>query len=167
MTMAETAPRAGLRELAMAALAPVACAVVLLVLLASYVVGGGGGTITRVQVEISSAAVAMPVINGGPAVTYLTLVNLSGADQLVSVTSPAARRIELIQRNGTAAGPGRVLPRLVIPAHATLSLSPFGTDIVLIKPAALTFGQMLPLTFTFRNAGRVTVEATVTAPGTP
>ncbi len=167
MTTAGTAPRAGLRELAVAALAPVACAAVLLVLLASYVIGGGGGTITRVRIEVSSAAVAMPASTGGRAVTYLTLINLSGADQLLSVTSPAARRIELIQHNGTATGPGRLLPRLAIPAHATLSLSPFGSDIVLINPATLTFGQMLPLTFTFRNAGRVTVEATVTAPGTP
>ncbi len=162
-----SASRRGPREIAIAALAPLACAAVLIVLLSSYVVGGGGGTISRVRVEVVSAAVPMPTASGGPAVTYLTLDNLSGADELLSVTSPAARHIEIVQHNGSADGPGRLLPRLAIPAHADLSLSPFGSDIVLVGPVTLAYGQMLPLTLTFRNAGRVTVQATVTAPGTP
>jgi copper(I)-binding protein len=161
------APGRRLRELAMAALAPVACAVILLVLLSSYVMGGGGGTITRVRIEVSAASIAMPSPGSRQAVTYLTLVNLGAEDRLISVTSPAARQIELVRHDGSAAGPGQRLTTVVIPANATVSLSPFGTDVVLVRPAALTFGQMLPLTLRFRHAGTITVDATVTAPGTP
>jgi copper(I)-binding protein len=53
------------------------------------------------------------------------------------------------------------------PAHAMLSLNPFGPDIVLQDPRSLTVGASVPLVMTFRHAGRVTVYATVTPPGTP
>jgi copper(I)-binding protein len=58
--------------------------------------------------------------------------------------------------------------RLVaMPAHGTLSLNPFGLDIVLQNPGSLTVGGSVPLILTFRHSGRVTVYATVTPPGTP
>ena len=56
---------------------------------------------------------------------------------------------------------------MAIPAHGTLSLSPFGLDIVLQDPGSLTVGGSVPLVLTFRHGGRVTVYATVTPPGTP
>jgi copper(I)-binding protein len=56
---------------------------------------------------------------------------------------------------------------LAVPAHARLTLSPFGGDITLIGPGRLTPGEMIPLTLRFRDAGRLTVDATVTPPGTP
>jgi hypothetical protein len=52
-------------------------------------------------------------------------------------------------------------------AHGTLSLSPFGLDIVLRDPGWLTVGASVPLVLTFRHAGPVTVCAAVTPPGTP
>ena len=51
--------------------------------------------------------------------------------------------------------------------HGTVTLSPFGDDVVFLHPAPLQVGQLVPLTLTFRQAGRVTVEATVTPPGAP
>jgi copper chaperone CopZ len=54
-----------------------------------------------------------------------------------------------------------------IPAHGTVSLSPFGLDVVLQDPGSLTVGARVPLVLTFRRAGRVTVYATVTPPSTP
>jgi copper(I)-binding protein len=55
----------------------------------------------------------------------------------------------------------------VVPAHGTVTLSPFGTDVVLIDPVPFESEGSVPLTLTFRHAGRVTVNATVTPPGTP
>jgi Copper chaperone PCu(A)C len=59
------------------------------------------------------------------------------------------------------------VPALAIAARSTTSLSPLGPDIVLIDPAALQVGATVPVTLTFRHAGRITVEFTVTPPGTP
>lgn len=56
---------------------------------------------------------------------------------------------------------------LSIPAHGIVTLSPFGSDVVLTGLGQLQAGQQVPLTLVFRRAGRVTVEATVTAPGAP
>jgi periplasmic copper chaperone A len=160
----EPGPLAGLLR---AAAAPVICSVLLLALLSAWVRTGGGGTIARVDIEVTAASVAMPASTANPAIGYLTVVNLSGADRLIAVATPDARRVELVQHDGSAAGPGRVLGAVPIAAHATVSLNPFAADIVLVDPTRLTVGDTVPLTLTFRSAGRVTVEATVTPPGTP
>jgi copper(I)-binding protein len=65
------------------------------------------------------------------------------------------------------AGPRVVVGDLAIPAHGTLTLSPFGDDVVLQDPAPFETSSSVPLILTFRHAGTVTIEATVTAPGTP
>ena len=54
-----------------------------------------------------------------------------------------------------------------MPAHGTLSLNPFGLDIVLWDPGSITVGATGPLILRFRHADHVTVDATVTPPGTP
>jgi copper(I)-binding protein len=153
-------------QLLRAALAPVICALVLLGLLTGWVVSGGAGTISRVRIKIASASLAMPVTPNGPAYAYLVVENLGAADTLESATVPGAGQVRIVRHNGSAAGPGRILTSLAIPANGTVSLSPMGPDIELIGPH-LIYGQNIALTLTFRNAGRVTVEATVTAPGTP
>ena len=56
---------------------------------------------------------------------------------------------------------------LAIPADGTLTLSPFGNDLVLQDPAPFETTATVPLILTFRDAGTVTIEASVTAPGSP
>jgi len=153
-------------QLLRAGLAPVICALVLLALLTGWVASGGAGTISRVRIKISSASLAMPLTPDGPAYAYLIVQNLGAADTLESATVPGARQVRIVRHNGSAAGPGRILANLAIPANGTVSLSPMGPDIELIG-AHLIYGQDVPLTLTFRNAGRVSVEAMVTPPGTP
>ncbi len=162
-----------LRELARAAFGPVICAVVLIGLLSAWVAAGGAGTLSRVRLQVTLAAVPMRAFtpaaaaSAGAATTFLTIRNLSGApDQLVAVRSPVARQVVLTVRSSLA-GPRRVVSDLAIPAHGTLTLSPFGDDLVLQHPAPFETASVVPLTLTFRHAGTVTVEATVTAPGTP
>ncbi len=157
----------------MAALAPVACAAVLTVLLSSYVIAGGGGTISRVRIEVTLAAIPMPAFTAlsearsGRAPVYVTIRNLSGSpDQLVSASSPAAAQIVFTRRGSAAGSPGSP-GGFRIPAHGSVTLSPFGPDIVLLKPDYLQAGQTVPLTLTFREAGAITIDATVTPPGAP
>jgi copper(I)-binding protein len=103
----------------------------------------------------------------GAATTFHTIRKLSGTpDQLVAVRSPIARHVVLTVRDGPA-GPRFVVRDLAIPAHGTRTLSPFGDDVVLRDPAPFETSQSVPLILTFRHAGTVTLQATVTAPGTP
>ncbi|HUC27567.1 MAG TPA: copper chaperone PCu(A)C [Streptosporangiaceae bacterium] len=150
-----------------AALAPVICSVLLLGLLSAWVVTGGDGTISRVRIEVTEATLAEPTQPGGPAAMYLTMVNFSGADRLVSVTTSAAQRVEFVRRQGTAQGPGQQLTSISIPARATVNLNPFTTDVVLVDPVPMTAGGTVRITLRFAGAGRVTVAAAVTPPGTP
>ena len=102
------------------------------------------------------------------AATFLTIQNLSGTpDELVAARSPLARRVVLRQRGGPAQdGPVQGGP-LVIPAHGTLTLTPFGDDLMLQQPSPYETRATVRLTLTFRHSGTVTIDVPVTGPGTP
>jgi copper(I)-binding protein len=162
-----------LGEAARAGALPAACAAVLIGLLSAWVATGGAGTVTPVRIRISLAAVPMRGFTTATAMaaktagTYLTIRNLSGTpDELISVRSPVARHIVLRHRTSPADA-GSAVPVLTIPADATVTLSPFGNDVVLMDPVPFEADASVPLTLTFRHAGQVIVNATVTAPGTP
>ena len=164
--------RDGLRELARAGAGPVICAAVLIGLLSAWVVTGGTGNIVSQRVQVTQAAVPMRAFTAatdpsGPAGTFLTIWNPGKkADELLSVSSPIAHRIVLVRRSGPE-DPGTVVPELAIPARGTLTLTPFGTDVVLRDPARYENDATVRLTLTFRRAGRISVTADVSAPGTP
>jgi copper(I)-binding protein len=165
--------RSLLADLARSAAGPVICAVVLTGLLSAWVVSGGAGTLTRVTLQVSLAAVPMRAFTPQTAskittaTTFLTIRNLGGTpDELVAASSPDARRVLLTERAGSAASRTAVAG-LRVPAHGTLTLSPFGADLVLQDPLPFETLSSVPLTLTFRHAGTVTIQATVTAPGTP
>lgn len=162
-----------LRDLARAAAGPVISALVLTGLLSAWVITGGAGTITPVRLQISQAAVPMRAFTVqaaakvGTANTFITIHNLSGtADELIAVRSPLARRVVLTERSGPSA-PRTVITSLVVPPHGTLTLSPFGDDVVLQSPSPFESLRTVPLILTFRHAGTVTIQASVTAPGAP
>jgi copper(I)-binding protein len=169
---ADAVPGPGIRTWALglvrAGAVPLACGFALTVLLAAYVIGGGGGTLSRVKISVTEAAVPMISFTSQGAVdrtapVYLTLHNLSGnEDVLLSASSPDAARVEL-----TGGASRRPLSWLAVDARATVSLSPFGPDLVLVGPKPLVAGQDVLLVLHFRHAGVVTVEAAVTPPGTP
>lgn len=160
-------------QLARSMVGPVACAVVLVGLLSGWVATGGAGTLTRVRIQVTSAAVPMraytPAVAAavGAAHTFLTIRNLTASpDELIAVRSPVARRVVLIQRD-LPSGPSSVVQGLAIPAGATVTLSPFADDVVLEDPVSYESSKEVPLTLVFRNAGTVTIDAPVTGPGTP
>ena len=160
-----------LPELARAAAAPVICAVLLAGLLTAWTAAGGAGTLSRPRIQVTLAAVPQRAYTAQLADTvvtaqaYLVIRNLSGEpDKLVAVRTPIAGTVIL-----TRQGPeGQLLQvtSLTVPAHGTLSLSPQGDDLLIENPAPYESHQTVPLTLLFRNAGEVTVDAEVTAPGT-
>jgi copper(I)-binding protein len=178
MTATSIAARADLgrnlrRDLARGAIGPVICATVLVALLSAWVVTGAAGTLSQVRIQVSQAAVPMRAFTPqaaaaiGTATTFVTIRNLSDTpDELVAARSPIARRVILTTRTGLAAA-RTVAAGLAVPAHGTLTLSPFGDDLVLQDPAPFESTGTVPLILTFRNAGTLTINATVTPPGTP
>jgi copper(I)-binding protein len=152
---------------------PVACAALLTGLLSAWVATGGGGTLRRLPFKFELAAISSPAANAGipDAATYLVIKNLAGPDELLSARAPVSRGVVLVRRGtgfrGTEPRDTGTLPALAIPAGSTTSLSPLGADIVLIDPGALQVGATVPVTLTFRRAGRITVDFTVTPAGTP
>ncbi len=166
--------RALRRDLARGAIGPVICAVVIVGLLSAWVAAGGAGTLSRVRLQVTLAAVPMrgftPQADAaiGTATTFLTIRNISNTpDELIAARSPIARHVVLTTRTGPDPGPRTAVAGLAIPAHGTLTLSPFGSDLVLQHPARYETAGTVPLILTFRHAGTITIEATVTAPGTP
>ena len=162
-----------LGDLTRAAVVPVACAVVLTGLLAAWVATGGAGTIHRLRIQVTQAAVPMRGYSAATSAavhsagTYLTFRNLTGhADELTAVTSPLARRAMLTQRRSLT-GPRTVVRQLTVPAHGTLTLTPFGDDVILQEPSAYENRGSVPLVLTFRHAGKLAVSAAVSAPGEP
>jgi copper(I)-binding protein len=162
-----------MRDLLRAVAGPVICAAVVTALLAAWTSAGGAGTLTRVSLQVTQAAVPMRAFTPQAAdtiqtaATFLTIQNLSSTpDELIAARSPLARRILLTRRAGPAGPPAQV-GALVIPAHGTLTLTPFGDDLVLQQPSPYESLATVPLTLTFRNSGTVTIDAPVTAPGTP
>jgi len=157
-----------MRDLLRAVAGPLICAVVVTGLLAAWTGTGGGGALTRVRLQVTQAAVPMRAFTPQKAAevhaatTFLTIRNLSATpDELVAARSPLAGSVVLRQRGPVQGSP------LVIPAHGTLTLTPFGDDLVLQQPSPYESRATVPLTLTFRHSGTVTIDAPVTGPGTP
>lgn len=162
-----------MRDLLRSVAGPVICAVVVTGLLAAWVATGAAGTLTRVRLQVTQAAVPMRAFTPQAAAaidlatTFLTIENLTGApDELIAARSPVAVRVLRTER-ATPDAPRTVVSALIIPAHGSLTLTPFGDDLLLQHPAPFETRTTVPLTLTFRHAGTVTLTATVTAPGTP
>jgi hypothetical protein len=162
-----------LSDLVRAAAIPVGCAVVLTGLLAAWVATGGAGTLHRVRLQVSQAAIPARGYTASSAAAvhsaglYLTIRNRTGQpDELTAVSSPASPRVVLTQRQAVG-GPRTVVRELTVPAHGTLRLTPFGDDVILENPVAYEARESVPLVLTFRHTGKLSVDAAVSAPGTP
>ena len=148
------------------------CGVVLTALLTAWAGSGGAGTLTRVRMQVTLAAVPMRAFTAqaadavGTAEVFLDIRNLSAVpDELIAVRTPIAGRVILTER-----GPGgqqTQVAGLPVPASGSLSLSPFAGGLLIEHPVPFEDMQTVPLTLVFRHAGQVTVDAMVTAPGTP
>jgi len=159
-------PWAMLAGLLRAAIAPALAAAILVGLLSVWVATGGAGTLRHVHIQVGLAAVPFsfaPHAIHATATTYIVIRNLAGPDELVAARTPSARQAVLVRDGRTPSAPGSLLHGLAIPAGGTVSLNPFGADIVLLHPAALHLGEIVPLTLVFRHAGEVRIDATVTS----
>jgi copper(I)-binding protein len=142
-------------------------------LLGGWAASRGAGTLTRVRIQVTLAAVPMRAFTPqaadaiGTARTYLVIRNLGAtSDELIAVRSPIARHVILTRRTSPA-GPPATVGTLPVPAGQSVTLSPVTDDVVLVDPAPFEESARVQLTLVFRHAGQITIEAPVTAPGTP
>ena len=88
-------------------------------------------------------------------------------DEIVSVTTPVATRVEMHQSTEHA-GTMQMRPvsSVALPAREVVKFESGGLHLMLIGlHAPLVAGESLPLTFTFRTSPPLTVAARIVAPG--
>jgi copper(I)-binding protein len=121
--------------------------------------GGTAGSAAPPQaITITNAYVRQPA-SPGAAAAYLTINNLTGADDsLISVVSGAGAKTE-IHTDGSMA---HAVRSLRIPAHSSVTLSP-GKSHIMIEQlyGPLERGQTVNLALIFANAGGVIVAVPV------
>lgn len=121
---------------------------------------GAAGVQAQVQVEKPWTRASAPgaKVAGG----YMTLRNAGAApDRLVSVTSPAAAKVELhvhVNENGVMRM--REVPEgYAIPAKGSFELKPGGAHLMFMElKAPLKEGDKVPVTLKFEKAGEVKAE---------
>ena len=119
------------------------------------------------QISVENAWVRLPAVKGRPGAAYFTLGNEGGEDRLVGITSAKAERVELhdsLMKDGMMAM--APLEETMIAPGEKLTFAPGGKHAMLfgIAPDAEA-GGTIPLTFTFKAAPAVTVEAKLVAAG--
>lgn len=96
------------------------------------------------------------------AAAYFTVTDTGAADTLMSVSSPISTDVGLhktVEHGST----GQMVPvaSLPVPKNGSLTLSPGGYHVMLMKPSALTVGQQVNITLHFAHAGNLVVQAPV------
>jgi copper(I)-binding protein len=110
------------------------------------------------QITVTAAVVVQPVSQDAPAPAYFTVHNPTATDdRITSVTTTAAATTLINNSLSDATG----TPGIDVPAETTTALGPFGTDVLLLKPAVLTPGSRVALTVHFAHHTPISVSATV------
>ena len=91
---------------------------------------------------------------------YMTISNQGAADKLVSVSSPAAARVEMhVHVNDNGVMKMREVPGYDVPAKGAFELKPGGAHLMFIEPKRpFKQGDKLPVTLKFEKAGEVKAE---------
>ena len=91
---------------------------------------------------------------------YMTISNQGAADKLVSVSSPAAARVEMhVHVNDNGVMKMREVPGYDVPAKGAFELKPGGAHLMFMEPKRpFKEGDKLPVTLKFEKAGEVKAE---------
>jgi copper(I)-binding protein len=133
--------------------------------------GGSGASADRPDdgaLRVVDVTIDRPATPGTAVVRLSVRNGLGSADALVGVSSPVATSAELHRTDVDAAGRSSMVAVASVPiaARATVTFQPGGLHVMLRGIAReLAVGDEVPITFTFREAGRRTATAEVVAPG--
>ena len=116
------------------------------------------------SIELSTAYVPVPQ-TPGTTVAYVVIRNNGAADRLVAASTSAGGRVTFRVARGPAASVLGTVTSVRIPAHATLAMRPNGVQMLITGVGPVRGGKDITLTLRFAHAGRVSVVAQVTNPG--
>ncbi|MFF1908860.1 copper chaperone PCu(A)C [Kitasatospora sp. NPDC058218] len=121
--------------------------------------GGGGDTADGpARLSVADSYIPLPPA-GGMAAGYLTVRNDGGEDQLVKVSSPAARSVTMHRSTESTM---EQVERLDVPAHGALELARGGNHLMIMGwQKAPALGDELELDLTFAKTGTVSVKVPV------
>jgi|CXWL01.1.fsa_nt_gi copper(I)-binding protein len=114
--------------------------------------------------SVENAWIMTPSPGASEAAAYVTIRSGPAADRLLSVSCDCAARADLheMSMNGAVMTMRLLRYGIAADANATLTFGPHGIHIMLVGlTAPLLEGQAVPLRLTFREAGVVTVAASV------
>ena len=112
------------------------------------------------QIKVEEAWMRATPPGAKIAAGYLTIRNAGAADRLISVSSPAAERVEthITARDGDILRM-REVKGYDVPAKGMLELKPGGSHLMFVNvKAPLKEGTSVPATFRFERAGEIKVE---------
>ncbi|GAA3736010.1 copper chaperone PCu(A)C [Salinactinospora qingdaonensis] len=114
------------------------------------------------EISVSEAVVRLPA-NPDVAAGYLTIDNSGGAgDTLTGVTSEAAREVQMHDTvHDDDMAQMQRQDEIAVGGGETVRFESGGLHLMLLEPDELQVGDTVPLRLRFREAGEVTVEATV------
>ena len=141
----------------------------LIVLLVSLVSTGCQGPPPEITIENANVQFSRTMKN--EANVFLKIINKGGEDKLLGAqVSIAGATTEILQTQGMMTK--IIVKELIIPAHETLELNKWGSNIVIQNlPADLGPGAKFTLTLVFEKSGRMPVPLTFTMarprPGQP
>ncbi len=126
------------------------------------------GAMAQAQVRlprVSGAWVRLAAVAGRPAAGYFTITGGSTDDKLMSISSPAASRIEL-HDSAMANGMMTMATETSVPvaARSTLAFAPRGRHAMLYDLHSIAGGKV-PLTLHFASGAAVDTEAAALAAG--
>lgn len=119
--------------------------------------------IGAIEIDAPFSRATLPMAPTGGA--YFSIINTGTTDdRLVSATSPVSGEVQMheMKIENSVASMREVPDGIVIPAGATVALTPSGTHLMLTHlTQPLVQGETLPLTLTFEHAGNITVEVPI------
>jgi copper(I)-binding protein len=125
------------------------------------------GTMTNTATMSGTMTMGAAAESGGTSAAYLTIANSGGtADALLKAESDVANTVELhtmtMENNVMKMFP---VEKIDIPANGKAELKPGGFHVMLIGLRHdLKEGEVVKLTLTFQNSGKIEVEAPVRKP---
>ncbi|MED7948474.1 copper chaperone PCu(A)C [Streptomyces sp. BE20] len=145
---------------------PVAAAVVALALLSGWTAVGGAG---RPQpVEAGPGWLLLPTTGGATATAAFFTVRNPGdiPDELTGASWEFGGKVTLKRHlHQGASGRWEPVTALPVPERGELVMSPEDADLMITNPPALTVGQWVEFTLTFRHSPELRLKAEVVKPG--
>ncbi|MFC8125912.1 copper chaperone PCu(A)C [Streptomyces sp. NPDC057302] len=154
-----------LRQRASAALPALAAAVAAALALGGLSIWTAAGAAgSAPELRITAARVLLPSEGNDSTAAVFRIRNSGGAAaRLVSVSSPATGDAMLSYGApvGDRAARMSMVGGVMVPAHRTLTMTPYGLDVMVELREPLRLGQRIPFTLRFGDGGSLKTEAEV------